>query len=80
MKIQDIVKINRQAMIDNGSEQVELDINEYFEIIRVLDIGERAYNLRGVDSENKVFVREDEEYAFVDEELELWNHQKVEIR
>ncbi len=73
MKIQDAVKINRQAMINNGAGHIELDYNEYFEIIKILNIGERAYNLRGIDSEDKVFVREDEEYAFIDDELELWD-------
>jgi hypothetical protein len=51
---------------------VQLDCDEYYEVVKILNIGERAYNLRGIDSKSKVFVREGEKYAFVEDELERW--------
>ncbi len=70
-----IVEVIKEAMEDNGAGGLDLDYGEYFTIIRCLHIGEPAYNLRGVDSGNKVFIGEDQEYNFVAEELKVWEAQ-----
>jgi hypothetical protein len=71
-RIGDIVSVVQEAMVGNGAEDVDVNYDECYKVTAVLNIGERAYNLEGVDSKSKVFVRDGEEYAFVDDELIRW--------
>ena len=67
-KIGNKVVINKLATEENGAK-LECDFNELFEITKVLNIGEIAFNLRGLSSGNKVLIREDSEYSFIEDEL-----------
>ena len=69
--IGDIVDIDKQAVIDNAAA-LDCNYDSSFEVIRRLNIGENAYNLRDVASNEKIYIREDVEYNFIENELGIY--------
>ena len=69
IKINDIVKIHKQAMIDNGASKIKINFDEKYIVIKEKNIGEPAYNLKNINTEKKVFIIKKEEYNFVEDEL-----------
>ena len=70
LKLQDLVTINLEQVKANGFNPI-VNPDELFIISRQYDIGEPAYNVRSEDTGARIYLSEDKEYAFVDEELTL---------
>ena len=64
----DTVNVSKEAL-NNNNANLDMDYDGVFVVTKQLDIGEPAYNLRNVNTEDKVYIREDAEYNFIDEEL-----------
>lgn len=65
----DVVEINERIVKQNHADLEYKDTAYIIETVK--DIGERAYNLRGLNNQSKVYLADGVEYNFVDEELEL---------
>jgi len=55
---------------NNFSPHIYMEPNTTYIIYERLDIGEPAVHIREKDSGARVYIREDEEYAFIEEELD----------
>ena len=66
--IGDTVNVSKEAL-NNNNANLDMDYDGVFVVTKQLDIGEPAYNLRNVNTGDKVYIREDTEYNFIDEEL-----------
>ena len=66
--IGDTVNVSKEAL-NNNNANLDMDYDGVFVVTKRLDIGEPAYNLRNVNTGDKVYIREDVEYNFIDEEL-----------
>ncbi len=69
-KMGDIVNVDRDAVVENGAN-LFIDWDSSFVVIREFDNGEPSYNIKDINSGEKVFLGEDVEYAFVDDELSI---------
>ena len=69
-RVGDIVDVDIDAVIRNGSN-LFIDRKSSFMVTRAFSNGEPSYNLKDIRSGEKVFLREDVEYAFIDDELSI---------
>ena len=66
---EDVVTVALDQVAQNGGD-ITLTDTAYI-IAKKFDNGEPMYNLIGLNDGSKIFIREDKEYAFIDDELEL---------
>ena len=69
-RIGDIVMVDIQEVANNNAN-LDIDQASLFTIIDVFRNGETMYRIRNTETDEKVFIREDEEYAFIGEELDM---------
>lgn len=66
-----IVKPNIEALEENGAGDLDMDYNDTYIVAHSFDSnGEEQCNVRSVKTGHRVFVREDIEYNFVEEEMD----------
>jgi len=76
VKVNDTVKVVIEAVESNGGNVECLD-TEYV-VAKEIENGEPMFFLKGKNNGTLLYVRENEEYAFIEEELELIECSEIE--